>query len=59
MSDEQERGGLRRYGWKALLTAVVVVALVWLVVAQRARLVESLGLLAHANWWWVGASVLA
>jgi uncharacterized protein (TIRG00374 family) len=59
VSERQERGGLRRYGWKALVTAVVVIALVWLIVAQRARLVESLGLLAHANWWWIGASVLA
>jgi hypothetical protein len=59
VSDEQERGGLRRYGWKALVLAVVVIALVWLVVAQRARLMESLGLLARANWWWVAASVFA
>ena len=50
---------LRRFGWKAVLLAVVVVAMVWLVVAQRARVAESLGLLAHADWWWVGAAVVA
>ena len=49
----------RRFGWKAFLLAAVVVAMVWLVVAQRARIAESLGLLAHANWWWVGAAVVA
>jgi len=52
-------GQVRRFGWKAALLAVVVVALVWLVVAQRARIAESLALLAHANWWWVGAAVVA
>ena len=50
---------VRRFGWKAFLLAAVVVAMVWLVVAQRARIVESLGLLAHADWWWVGAAVVA
>ena len=60
MSDGQKRRArLRRFGWKAFLLAAVVVAMVWLVVAQRARIVESLGLLAHANWWWVGAAVVA
>jgi uncharacterized protein (TIRG00374 family) len=52
-------GRVRRFGWKAFLLAAVVVAMVWLVVAQRARIVDSLGLLAHTNWWWVGAAVLA
>jgi putative heme transporter len=55
----QDGGRLRRFGWKSLLLAVVVVAMVWLVVAQRARIVESLGLLAHANWWWVVATIVA
>ena len=59
MSDGQNGGRLRRFGWKAFLLAAVVVAMVWLVVAQRARIVESLGLLAHADWWWVGAAVVA
>ena len=49
----------RRFGWKAFLLAAVVVAMVWLVVAQRARILESLELIARANWWWVGAAVLA
>jgi uncharacterized protein (TIRG00374 family) len=60
VSDGQTGGGpLRRFGWKALVTAVVAVALVWLAVAQRARLMDSLGLLAHAHWWWVAAAVVA
>ena len=59
MSDGQNGGRLRRFGWKAFLLAAVVVAMVWLVVAQRERIVESLGLLAHANWWWIGAAVVA
>jgi putative heme transporter len=59
VSDEQNRGRLRRFGWKAFLLAAVVVAMVWLVVAQRERIAESLALLVHANWWWVGAAVLA
>ena len=56
-----EAGGsrLRRFGWKAIVAAVVAVALVWLAVAQRARLAESLGLLSHAHWWWVAAAVVA
>ena len=39
--------------------AAVVVAMAWLVVAQRARILELLELIARANWWWVGAAVLA
>jgi putative heme transporter len=59
-STGQESGGrLRRFGWKAFVTAVIVVTVVWLAVAQRARLLDSLGLLAHANWWWVAAAVAA
>lgn len=50
---------VRRFGWKAFLLAAVVVAMVWLVVAQRARIAESLGLLATADWWWVGAAIVA
>ncbi len=59
MSEGQNGSRLRRFGWKASLLAAVVVAMVWLVVAQRTRIAESLGLLAHANWWWVGAAVVA
>ncbi|MBL8926133.1 MAG: flippase-like domain-containing protein [Pseudonocardia sp.] len=59
MSDGRSGGRLRRFGWKAFLLAAVVVAMVWLVVAQRERIAESLGLLAHANWWWIGAAVIA
>ena len=58
MSDGQNGSRLRRFGWKAFLLAAVAVAMVWLVVAQRARIVESLGLLARANWWWIGAAVV-
>lgn len=50
---------VRRFGWKAFLLAAVVVATVWLVVAQRARIAESLGLLAGADWRWVGAAIVA
>jgi putative heme transporter len=60
VSDELAgRGRLRRIGWKTVVTAVLAVAVVWLAVAQRARLVESLALLAHTNWWWVAAAVVA
>ena len=59
MSDGQNGNRLRRFGWKAFLLAAVAVAMVWLVVAQRARIAESLGLLARANWWWIGAAVVA
>lgn len=59
VGDGQDGSRLRRFGWKTLLLAVVVVAVVWLVVGQRARIAGSLGLLARANWWWVGATVLA
>ena len=59
VSDGQNGNRLRRFGWKAFLLAAVAVAMVWLVVAQRARIAESLGLLARANWWWIGAAVVA
>ena len=49
----------RRFGWKAVVGLVTVVALVWLVVVQRDRLRESVGLLAHAQWTWVLAAVVA
>jgi hypothetical protein len=50
---------VRRFGLKAFLLAAVVVATVWLVVVQRARIAESLGLLARAEWRWVAAAVVA
>ena len=50
---------VRRFGGKAFLLAAVVVAMVWLGVAQRARIAESLGLLAHADWWGIAAAIVA
>ena len=52
-------GWARRFGWKAAVGLVVLVALAWLVVAQRERLRESAGLLAAARWEWVLAAVVA
>jgi putative heme transporter len=49
----------RRFGWKAAVGLVTVVALVWLIVVQRDRLRESVGLLVHAQWTWVLAAVVA
>jgi uncharacterized protein (TIRG00374 family) len=51
--------GVRRVGWKAVVGLVVVVGLCWLVVAQRERLLESVGLLRHASWRWVLVAVVA
>jgi uncharacterized protein (TIRG00374 family) len=50
---------VRQFGWKAAVGVAVVVALGWLVIAQRQRLQESLGLLAHAKWQWVFAAIVA
>ena len=49
----------RRFGWKAVIGLVTVVALVWLVVVQRDRLRESVGLVTQADWTWVLAAVVA
>jgi hypothetical protein len=52
-------GTVRRAGWKAVVGLVVLVGVGWLAVAQRERLVASLGLLAQAQWNWVLAAVVA
>jgi putative heme transporter len=49
----------RRFGWKAVVGLVTVVALVWLVVVQRDRLWESVGLVTQADWAWVLAAIVA
>ena len=48
----------RRVG-KAAVGLVLLVALAWLVVAQRDRLREAVGLLAATRWEWVLAAVVA
>ena len=52
-------GSVRPFGWQTVVGVVVTVALVWLVFAQRERLRESLGLLAHVRWSWILAAVVA
>lgn len=53
-------GSARRSGWwKAAVALVVLCGTAWLVVAQRDRLAESIGLMRDARWEWVLAAVVA
>jgi uncharacterized protein (TIRG00374 family) len=59
VSERDGPRGSRRFGWKAVVGLLTAGLTVWLVVAQRERLLESLSLLRRAHWWWVLAAVVA